>query len=337
MREKPHPASRFRPPRPAAELYPTARENTEPPSSPRTPCRAWTATRSTLRALARDPRHWQIAVLGSLVVYGRTVLGLQISLPTVLATYGTALGIQALCTAWLGLPRFDPRSPLITGTSLTLLLRTGDPFVAAVAAGLAIASKFVVRVRGKHVFNPANLGLVAALLLFDDAWIAPGQWGTAAWMALFLVGAGQLVIHRAERSDITWALLASWVAVVFGRAAWLGDPWAIPVHQVSSGAFLIFAFFMISDPKTTPDRRSTRIVQALLVAAVAGFFEFALYKPAGLIWALVLCAPLVPLFDSLWPARAYSWPAAKTTATMADDATTSPSRPDLSSPIGAPT
>ena len=115
------------------------------------------------------------------------------------------------------------------------------------------------------------------------------------------------MVRRAARGDVTWAFLAAWVAVVAGRAAWLGDPPAIPLHQLANGAFLVFAFFMISDPKTTPDSRAGRILHAVLVAAGAGFVQFVLFRTNGLLWALAAAAPLVPVIDLLLPAARYRW------------------------------
>jgi enediyne biosynthesis protein E5 len=254
-----------------------------------------------------DPRYWQIAVLGSLLLYG--IFGLDFEV-TPARTW--VIVLVAMSTQWLGswlvkLPRFDPWSALVTCLSLSLLLRTGSLWVAALAAAIAIGSKFVIRVRGKHVFNPANFALVAAMLLTDDAWVSPGQWGSAAWLALLVAGLGLLVTYRAERSDVTWAFLAAWSAVCFGRAAWLGDPWAIPIHQLQNGAFLIFAFYMISDPKTTPDRRIARVAYAVVVALVAGYLQFYLFRPTGMIWAPAFCSPLVPLIDRWLPAPRYAW------------------------------
>ena len=67
------------------------------------------------------------------------------------------------------------------------------------------------------------------------------------------------------------------------------------MFQIESGALLIFAVFMISDPKTTPDSRSGRIVYALLVSLIALYVQFGFFKPNGPLWGLILCAPLVPL------------------------------------------
>jgi Na+-translocating ferredoxin:NAD+ oxidoreductase RnfD subunit len=145
------------------------------------------------------------------------------------------------------------------------------------------------------------------MLATDRVWVSPGQWGSTALFGFLMACLGGLVVYRAERSDVTWAFLAFHLSLLFGRAAWLGDPLAIPVHQLSGGALLLFAFFMISDPKTTPDSRPGRILFALLVVLGAGFVQFRLFRPNGLLWSLAFCSPLVPLIDRLLPGRRYAW------------------------------
>ncbi len=255
----------------------------------------------------RDPRLYQIAVLSALLLYG--VLALDFEVPPLQAAVllGTALLTQALCARLWHLPAFDPRSALISGLSLCLLLRTSSLGWAALAALLTIVSKFVLRWRGKHVFNPTNFGIVALLLTTHRVWVSPGQWGSVAFFAFLMACLGGLVVHRAARSDVTWAFLAFYLMVLFGRALWLGQPMAIPLHQLESGAFLLFSFFMISDPKTTPDSRAGRILFALLVALGAGFVHFVLYRPNGLLLALAFLSPLVPLLDRLLPGKRYDW------------------------------
>jgi enediyne biosynthesis protein E5 len=259
------------------------------------------------RMSLRDPRLYQIAVLSSLLLYGVLALDFEVSLLQAAVLLGTALLTQAACARLWHLPAFDPKSALISGLSLCLLLRTSSLLLAVVAAVLTIASKFVLRWHGKHVFNPTNFGIVVLLLLTDRVWVSPGQWGSVAFFAFLMACLGGLVVHRAARGDVTWAFLAFYLAVLFGRALWLGQPMAIPLHQIESGAFLLFTFFMISDPKTTPDSRAGRILFALLVALGAGFVHFVLYRPNGLLLSLAFLSPLVPLLDRLLPGTRYAW------------------------------
>jgi Na+-transporting NADH:ubiquinone oxidoreductase subunit NqrB len=262
----------------------------------------------------RDPRIFQITILSLLIAYGSLALDLGIRLDIAAVIIATALLTQALCTHLWYLPRLDLRSPLISSLSLTLLLRTNDPGIAAVAAMITIASKFAIRANGKHIFNPTNFGLVVMMFATNAAWVSPGQWGSAAWVAFFFACLGFVVVNRAARSDVTWSFLVFYAAIVFGRSLYLGEPLAIPAHRLQNGAFLLFTFFMISDPKTTPDARPGRMLFALIVAAVAAYIRFGLYTPNGLIYALILCAPIVPLIDRLIPGERYEWPIFRSTS-----------------------
>jgi len=219
----------------------------------------------------------------------------------------TALAVQYFGSRFAGLPCFDPLSPLITSLSLTLLLRTDAIWLAALAATLAIGSKFLLRYHTKHIFNPANFALVSLMLLSDHAWVSSGQWGSAALGAFVLACLGFLVLTRARRAETTIAFIIFYAAMLFGRAIWLDDPFSIPLHQVQNGALLIFAFFMISDPKTTPNTAVGRVLYAGLVASVAYTIQFIYYQPNGPIIALIMCAPVVPLIDSLLRGRVYRW------------------------------
>jgi Na+-transporting NADH:ubiquinone oxidoreductase subunit NqrB len=249
----------------------------------------------------RDPRYFQVLVLSSLLAFGIGVLDFGVAWQNAAAIIVTAQLMQFVGTRLAGLPRFDPLSALITSLSLTLLLRTEFIALAAMAAAIAVGSKFLVRVRGKHVFNPANVALVIMMLATDYAWVSSGQWGSAAIGALALTCLGFLVLTRAK------PFLLAYAALLFGRALWLGDPLAIPVHQLQSGALLIFAFFMISDPKTTPDAAVGRVLYGTLVASVAFVIQFLNYVPNGPILALVLTAPFVPAIDVLLRGARYRW------------------------------
>jgi Na+-translocating ferredoxin:NAD+ oxidoreductase RnfD subunit len=190
---------------------------------------------------------------------------------------------------------------------LTLLLRTDVIALAMLAACIAIGSKFLVRVRGKHVFNPANVALVSLMLISDDAWVSAGQWGSAAIGAFALACLGFLVLTRARRAETTIAFLVAYAVLLTGRALWLGDPLSIPIHQLQSGALLIFAFFMISDPKTSPNTAGGRILFGALVASTAFTIQFVFYEPNGPILALIIAAPLVPVIDAIFRGQTYRW------------------------------
>jgi enediyne biosynthesis protein E5 len=259
-----------------------------------------------------DPRLYQIAVLALLLAYGALALDFDVrplQCGTILAT---ALGVQLACSRAAGLPRFDPRSALISALSLCLLLRTNDLWAAAAAATVAIGSKFVVRVRGKHLFNPTNIALVLLIACTDRVWVSPGQWGSVAYFAFLVACLGGLVVTRASRADVTVAFAAAYAALLVARSTWLGEPMAIPVHRLENGALVIFTFFMISDPRTTPDSRAGRFAFGAIVALVACYIQFRLYRTNALLWSLACCAPLVPLLDVVLPGRRHAWPSLTT-------------------------
>src|ERR1700748_2199272 len=114
-----------------------------------------------------DPRIYQISVLSGLLAYGLGWLDFDIGALQVVVTLGATLLTQWACSRIWKLERFDPRSALISGLSLCLLLRTNHLALALAGAVFAIASKFVLRFRGKHLFNPTNFGLVAMMLATD--------------------------------------------------------------------------------------------------------------------------------------------------------------------------
>ena len=260
-----------------------------------------------LLAKLQDPRYYQIVVLTSLVIFGVFVLDFGIHWSNAMAIVTSALAVQYLAGRYLANIRFDPLSPLITSLSLTLLLRTDVLALAMIAAAIAIGSKFLLRFRGKHIFNPANVALVTLMLASDKAWISSGQWGSAAIGAFSLACLGLLVLTRAKRAETTFAFLGAYGVLLIGRALWLNDPMSIPLHQLQNGALLIFAFFMISDPKTTPNTSFGRFVYGVLVASIAYTIQFVFYEPNGPILALIMSAPLVPFIDSLSQGRQYRW------------------------------
>jgi hypothetical protein len=192
--------------------------------------------------------------------------------------------------------------------SLCLLCRTNDAWLAALGAGIAIGSKFVLRVRGKHLFNPTNLALVVLMLGTDGSvWVSPGQWGNVAFFAFLMACFGGLVVMRAGRADVALTFLAAWIVLLVGRSLWLHEPMTIPLHRLQNGALLLFAFFMISDPRTTPDSRTGRVVFAILVALGGWWWQFLMFGTNGLLWSLAACSLLTPLIDFLLPARRYEW------------------------------
>jgi enediyne biosynthesis protein E5 len=254
-----------------------------------------------------DPRLFQIFALGILLSAGAYFRDFSIRPEQVILTFAAGLLTQAACwTLTPSKPRTQ-RSAIITCLSLTLLLRADNLIAHPLAAAFAISSKSIVRFRGKHLFNPATFGIIFAIVFVPGAWVSPGQWGQDVAVAGWVVMLGMLVTNRARRGDISWTFLAFYLGALALRVEFLGQRFAVWTHQLESGALLLFAFFMISDPMTGPNSRRGRIAHAAIVAAIAYAWQVGFYRTNGLIWALFIAAPCVPIWDAIWPARKFDW------------------------------
>jgi Na+-transporting NADH:ubiquinone oxidoreductase subunit NqrB len=261
-----------------------------------------------LRSIWSDARHLQIIALASLLTINFAMIDFGARLVPSAFALAASLFTQLVWSRLTKTP-LDMRSPLITGLSLSLLLRAEEPWLHAIAGVIAISSKFLIRVNGKHVFNPAGLAIVVLLLASSGVWISPGQWGASIWFAALAGFLAIMVLHAARRTDIAIYFFLSHAALLCARAVWLGDPWAIPLHQLQSGSLLIFTFFMISDPRTSPDSALGRFLFAFAVAAIAYYLAFFMQMRPALYFALIAFSPATLLIDRVLPAPRFAWTA----------------------------
>jgi Na+-transporting NADH:ubiquinone oxidoreductase subunit NqrB len=199
------------------------------------------------------------------------------------------------------------RSAWISALSLCLLLRSNSATVMILAGSLSILSKFLFRLRGKHFFNPSNFGIIAVLLLTSNAWVTPGQWGNDVWYALIFVAAGGMITARVGRVETTGAYLGFYALLEAARNYWLGWTWDVYFHKLMSGSLLLFAFFMITDPRAIPNHRNARILWSSAVAVVTFLLRNYWFVPTAPFWALFALSPLTILFDHIWSAKRFHW------------------------------
>ena len=263
-------------------------------------------THSKLRFL-RDIRLGMLVIMLSLLLTGVWIKDFSIHSAQILLTFAAGLATQALWCRQARIPLSSLLSAAVTCTGLALLLRADNLWAHPFTASIALSSKFLIRWRGKHLFNPANLGVILALIFLPGAWSSPGQWGHEIIWAAWLVALGSFLARNARRIDISWTFLAIYLGLLGARVIWLGQRPAVWFHQFDNGALLLFAFFMISDPRTSPNHRAARCLHAALVATFAFYWQFGLWKQNGLLWALFFSAPLVPLWDSAFPAEPFQW------------------------------
>ncbi len=257
-----------------------------------------------------DPRDYQIVFLGSFLGLGimtrdwsiRPELVFSLMLSCCLTQLVLSSLVKSTENIWLTL-----KSALITTLGLSLLLRADRVSTMILAGCLAIASKFIFTVERKHWFNPGNFGIIAALLLTPDAWVSPGQWGSDWWYLLLFIGMGGVVLQRVGRWDTSVAFLGSYAGLEIARNIWLGFPLDVCIHKLMSGSLLLFALFMITDPRSIPNARSTRIIWSIAIAILAFILRNYFYINEAIFFALFAISPLTLALDKLWAAPQFNW------------------------------
>ncbi|HEY9812972.1 MAG TPA: RnfABCDGE type electron transport complex subunit D [Candidatus Sericytochromatia bacterium] len=199
------------------------------------------------------------------------------------------------------------KSATITALGLSLLLRADNYPTMVLAGALAILSKFIFKINKKHFFNPANFGIICALMLTKDAWVSPGQWGDEWWYALLFAGTGGIVLKRVGRWDTTAAFLASYALLEAIRNFWLGWTFDVYLHRLMSGSLLLFALFMITDPRSIPNARISRILWAVCIAGLTFILRNQFFVSTAVFWALFALSPLSIVFDFIWSAPQFKW------------------------------
>lgn len=256
--------------------------------------------------LRSDVRLLQIFLMGTLLGIGVFFRDFSIHPFQIALTFLSGILTQLI---WMRILKIDISflSTVISCFGMSLLIRSDSFWVHPLIAFLVISSKYTIRIRGKHLFNPAMLGVILGINLFPGTWISPGQWGFELTVGIWLLVFGFIVSGRARISEISYAFLFFYFSFLSYRILRFDYRWDVLFHQLQNGALILFTFFMITDPKTIPDHRAGRILHALLVAMIAYAWAFQFYKTNNLIWALFLTTPIVPLWDLIFKAEKYTW------------------------------
>ncbi|MEL4898238.1 RnfABCDGE type electron transport complex subunit D [Crocosphaera sp. Alani8] len=199
------------------------------------------------------------------------------------------------------------RSALITALGLCLLLRANQATTMILAGSLAIASKFIFRVNQKHFFNPANFGIIAALTFTQDAWVSPGQWGNDFWFLLLFLGAGAMILKRVGRWETSAVFLVVYTLLEAVRNFRLGWSWDVLSHHLMTGSLLLFALFMLTDPRSIPNHYLGRILWAIAIAILTFTLQYSLYISTSIFWALFCLSPLTIILDYYLHSFGFNW------------------------------
>jgi hypothetical protein len=282
----------------------------------------------------RDPRLHVAAVIITVHVLGQVGLHFRVSIPQILAAIVTCAVIEIALTFRTAKAFVWPASAMLTGSGVALILRvvgtpadqpwnTSDWWVFAGIAGLSLLSKYVIKWRGSHLYNPSNIGLVVAFVVLGMSRIEPLDfwWGPPSiWLAIayaVIIGGGLMITRRLKLLALAatfWVTLVAGVGILAGSGHCMTANWAFaPVCGVdfwrvivTSPEVLIFLFFMITDPKTVPGGQVSRVAFGFLVAIASTL----LLAPqtnewgtkVGLLAGLVVVCTARPILERFLPA-----------------------------------
>ena len=221
------------------------------------------------RFLSVDNRYLPPIFITLILLVGQLSFGLLESLSRTLLAIAASLLVE-IALSHLFTKRFPHlASAYISGISVGILVRSPEFWPYALCSAIAITSKYVIRWKGRHLWNPSNLAISAMLLLAPD-YVATlsVQWGNTIWPMLIVWLLGALIVMRVKRFHITATYVLAFVGLAFGRSLITGHPFLAEVAPITGPMYQLFIFFMITDPKTTVKPRWAQCLVAFMIAVV---------------------------------------------------------------------
>jgi Na+-translocating ferredoxin:NAD+ oxidoreductase RnfD subunit len=237
------------------------------------------------------------------------LLGAHFSVGVLESPWKTALAIASAILGEIVLGRLyygkipHLASAYVSGISVGILVRSPWYWPYAVCSLLSITSKYVLRVKGRHIWNPSNFGIAAMLFLAPQT-VAPLsiQWGNSIGAMIVIWMLGAFIISRVKRFHICATYVASFLAFAVLRSLITGHPLAAEVAPITGPMYQLFIFFMITDPKTTVQGRKAQMLVVFLVALVEAILR--LYQNIHApFYALFIVGPIANLIEIWWKSR----------------------------------
>jgi enediyne biosynthesis protein E5 len=238
-----------------------------------------------------------------ILLAGNVSFGLLESFSRTALAIGTAMAFEIGLTLLVYRKFPHLASAYITGISVGILIRSPAFWPYALCSAIAITSKYVIRWRGRHLWNPSNFAISAMLLLAPEYVAALSiQWGNSIWIMLIVWVLGIITVYRVRRLHITATYVLCFVALSFARTFFTGHSFLAEVAPITGPMYQLFIFFMITDPKTTVKARWAQCLVAALVAVVEMALRLAENVHAPF-YALAIVGPLGLLVESSLPTR----------------------------------
>jgi Na+-translocating ferredoxin:NAD+ oxidoreductase RnfD subunit len=251
------------------------------------------------RLLSLDNRYLAPAFITCILLAGHLSFGILESYPRTLLAIATSIAVEmVLGRIFLG-KWPHPASAYVSGISVGILVRSPAFWPYALCSAISITSKYVFRVKGRHIWNPSNFGISAMLILAAGTVAGLSiQWGNYLLPMLAIWALGSAIIWRVRRFHITAIYVVSFIAFAFLRSGMTGSPWLSEVAPITGPMYQLFIFFMITDPKTTVRSKTGQCVVVFLVALVEMVLRLyqVVYAP---FYALFLVGPTAMLIE-IW-------------------------------------
>lgn len=194
-------------------------------------------------------------------------------------------------------------SAYITGISVGILVRSPELWPYALCSAISITSKYVIRVKGRHIWNPSNLGICVMLFLASYTVASLSvQWGNYLWPMVIIWTLGSIIIWRLKRFHICATYVISFFLFSLLRSWITGHPWEAEFAPITGPMYQLFVFFMITDPKTTVHSKWGQCVVAFCVALAETIFRLAQIVHAPY-YSLFLVGPTALLIEIWWTSR----------------------------------
>src|ERR1700676_3794695 len=190
-------------------------------------------------------------------------------------------------------------SAYITGISVGILVRSRAFWPYAICAVVSIMSKYVLRVKGRHIWNPSNFGISVLLFLAPETVASLSiQWGNYLLPMVVIWVLGSVIIYRLQRFHISGLYVASFLVFAFVRSWLTGSPWQSEIAPITGPMYQLFIFFMITDPRTTVRSKTGQCITVICVALLEMLLRLhqLVYAP---FYALFIVGPSAMLIE-MW-------------------------------------
>jgi Na+-translocating ferredoxin:NAD+ oxidoreductase RnfD subunit len=246
-----------------------------------------------------DSRYVAPAFITLILIVGHLSYGILESYWRTALAIVTAIAVELIFGRLISGKWPHPASAYITGISVGILVRSPAYWPYVVCSFLSIASKYVLRLRGRHLWNPSNFGISVMVFIVPAAMATLSiQWGNAVWPMLVIWVLGSIIIWRVHRFHICVTYVLSFLAFALLRSWITGNPWQSEVAPLTGPMYQLFTFFMVTDPKTTVRSKKGQILVVFLVALAEMILRLmqSIYAP---FYALFLVGPAANLVE-IW-------------------------------------